>query len=61
MRAAMLKLSEEHRNILSLFYLEGFSIAEIAHILQLSIGTVKYRLFYARESLKKKVKLIYHE
>ncbi len=61
MREAMLKLSKEHRNILSLFYLEGFAITDISHILQLSTGTVKSRLFYARESLKKKVKSINHE
>ena len=61
MREAMLKLSKEHRNILSLFYLEGFAITDISHILQLSTGTVKSRLFYARESLKKKIKSINHE
>lgn len=61
MRKAMRELSNDHQNILSLFYLEGFTIIEIANILDTSKGTVKSRLFYARESLKEKIKQNNHE
>ena len=56
MRLALKQLNTDHHNILSLFYLEGFTILEIMQILKLSKGTVKSRLFYARESLKKELK-----
>ena len=61
MRRAMQELSIDHRNILSLFYLEGYTVIEIAAILDTSKGTVKSRLFYARESLKKQIKNYNHE
>lgn len=51
------KLSEDHRSVLVLSYLEGFSNAELAEILNISEGTVKSRLHYAKkefvETLKK--------
>ena len=46
------KLPENQQIILRLFYVEDYSIREIAAILTLSKGTVKSRLFYAREKLK---------
>lgn len=51
--AALLKLPMDQRIVLSMFYLESHSIAEIASILILPIGTIKSRLFHAREHLKK--------
>jgi len=41
-----------HRVVVVLFYLEGFSLKEIADVLEIPEGTVKSRLYYARESLK---------
>jgi RNA polymerase sigma-70 factor (ECF subfamily) len=41
-----------HRVVVVLFYLEGFSLKEIADVLEIPEGTVKSRLHYARESLK---------
>lgn len=40
---------------LKLFYYEGKSIQEIAALFELPTGTIKSRIFYAREQLKKKI------
>ena len=48
-------LSEEHRAVVMLCDVEGFSYSEIAQILELSEGTVKSRLFRARERLRTKL------
>lgn len=45
------------RQILVLFYLEELSMKEISACLDIPVGTVKSRLYHAREHLKKK----YHE
>jgi RNA polymerase sigma factor (sigma-70 family) len=46
-------LSGKDRTILSLKYEEDFQISEIAAILEIPEGTVKSRLYQAREHLKK--------
>ncbi|NGP89461.1 RNA polymerase sigma factor [Fodinibius halophilus] len=38
--------------VLELFYLDNLSLKEISNLLEISKGTVKSRLFYAREKLK---------
>jgi RNA polymerase sigma-70 factor, ECF subfamily len=50
---ALGKLSSEHRSIIVLRDVEGFSYTEIADILGISMGTVKSRLARGREDLKK--------
>jgi RNA polymerase sigma-70 factor (ECF subfamily) len=50
---ALGKLSREHRSIIVLRDIEGFSYNEIADVLGVSIGTVKSRLARARSDLKK--------
>jgi RNA polymerase sigma-70 factor (ECF subfamily) len=50
---ALAKLSREHRSIIVLRDIEGFSYNEIADVLGVSIGTVKSRLARARGDLKK--------
>jgi RNA polymerase sigma factor (sigma-70 family) len=46
------KISLPHRDILTLFFLLDLFIEEIAQVLCVPIGTVKSRLYYAREALK---------
>jgi len=46
------KLSLQHKNIIHLFYYQGFSILEIAEILQKPAGSIKSLLFDARAQLK---------
>jgi RNA polymerase sigma factor (sigma-70 family) len=55
LRAAIDRLPPEHRELLQLFYQFERSVAEIAEILGIPTGTVKSRLFSARESLKKQI------
>lgn len=52
LRAAIGQLSEKLRSIIILKEVEGFSYEEIADVLGCSRGTVKSRLFRARERLK---------
>lgn len=51
--AAMNNLPEDLRIALTLFYIEGFSIAEIAQIVGSGENTVKTRLYRGRMQLKK--------
>jgi RNA polymerase sigma-70 factor (ECF subfamily) len=53
MKACMSKLPESQKIILELFYKENLTLAEISEALGISRGTVKSRLFTAREQLKK--------
>jgi len=52
---AIASLSFEHRVVIVLFYLDGFSLNEIAYILDCPVGTVKSRLHYARLTLRRKL------
>ncbi len=45
-------LPENQRTPLALHYLEGFSLAEIARVQRVPLGTVKYRLHQARKALR---------
>ncbi len=54
-QGAMSRLVQKHRVVVKLHDLEGFTIREISTILQIAEGTVKSRLFYGREALKKKL------
>lgn len=47
------RLVEEQRSLLWLREVEGQSYAELAEILQIPVGTVKSRLFAAREELRR--------
>lgn len=49
------ELSEELRTTLVLFHVDGLAYADIARIMECPIGTVRSRLFEARERLKKLV------
>ena len=54
-QAALLEISEEHRDILVLREMEDCSYEAIAEILDLPVGTVRSRLFRARLQLKEKL------
>lgn len=49
-------LSPKLRAIVSLRYLDGLSYQEIAEVLEISMGTVKSRLFLAHETLRPMLK-----
>jgi RNA polymerase sigma factor (sigma-70 family) len=52
LNAAMLKLSESHRMAVVLHDVQGLSHEEIAKVMHCNIGTVRSRLFYARQQLQ---------
>lgn len=49
---ALLKLSPNHRAVVTMFDIQGMPHAEIAKILGISEGTVRSRLFYAHRELQ---------
>ncbi|MDB6018528.1 MAG: polymerase, sigma-24 subunit, subfamily [Pedosphaera sp.] len=49
---AMQKLSEHHRIVVTLHDVQGLSHEEIAKIMDCNIGTVRSRLFYARQQMQ---------
>jgi RNA polymerase sigma-70 factor (ECF subfamily) len=52
LEAALLTLSPEDRELITLKYLDGLSYQELAELLQIPKGTVMSRLFYARKHLQ---------
>lgn len=54
--AAMLTLPEELRNAITLREIEGLSYDEIAEVMVCPIGTVRSRIFRAREAIAEKLR-----
>ena len=52
LNAAMLKLSEDHRLVVTLHDIQDLSHDEIGKIMDCNTGTVRSRLFYARQQLQ---------
>jgi RNA polymerase sigma-70 factor (ECF subfamily) len=52
LNGAMQKLSEPHRLVVTLHDVQGLAHEEIAEIMECNIGTVRSRLFYARQQLQ---------
>jgi RNA polymerase sigma-70 factor (ECF subfamily) len=52
LNAAMLKLSDVHRLVVTLHDVQGLSHEEISRIMDCNTGTVRSRLFYARQQLQ---------
>ena len=50
---ALNQLGPQHREVLVLYFLEDFSLAEIAMVVGCSEGTVKSRIHYAKRAMKK--------
>jgi len=57
LKQAIKRLPEQQQIVLQLFYTENYSVHEICEILNCSQGTIKSRLFYAREKLKQLLKI----
>ena len=52
LNAAMMKLSAPHRLVVTLHDVQGLSHEEIGKIMDCNVGTVRSRLFYARQQLQ---------
>ena len=50
------ELPQHYRDVIILHYFEGFDYNEIAEILDINVGTVKSRLFRARQMLSEKMR-----
>ena len=53
---SMMKLSDQHRAVVTLFDIQGLSHAEISKIMNCKEETVRSRLFYAHKQLQKYLK-----
>ena len=51
--AALDRLSVTHREIMTLRFLEGMDVLEIARVMQCSEGTAKSRLHYAKSAMRR--------
>ncbi len=49
---ALNRVSLTHREILTLFFLEDLSVEEMSEVLDVPVGTVKSRLFYAKKAIQ---------
>ena len=52
---ALNQLSEKHREVLELIFRYGFSLEEVAQILEVPAGTIKSRISYARRALMREL------
>jgi RNA polymerase sigma-70 factor (ECF subfamily) len=52
LNGAMQKLSEHHRMVVTLHDIQGVSHEEIGKIMDCNVGTVRSRLFYARQQMQ---------
>jgi RNA polymerase sigma factor (sigma-70 family) len=53
--AAIRGLPESHRLVTTLFYIDGYSVREVADFLEVPVGTVKRRLHDSRQQLKERM------
>jgi DNA-directed RNA polymerase specialized sigma24 family protein len=54
-REAIRELNFNQRVVVVLHYMSGLSLEEIAEIIDCPVGTVKSRLYYARENLRRRL------
>ena len=52
LHSALGRVSLPHREVLTLHFLEGFSLKEIAAIVEAPVGTIKSRLHHAKRALR---------
>ena len=55
MEHELARLPVTEREVLTLFYLRELSLAEVAEVLDVPVGTVKSRLFRARQLLRREL------
>lgn len=55
MELALARLPAIEREVLTLFYLRELSLAEVAEVLGVPVGTVKSRLFRSRQMLRREI------
>lgn len=58
---ALQRLRAMHREVLTLRFLEDMRLEEVAEALRLSVGTVKSRLHYAKQELRRHVEKLSNE
>ena len=61
LQLAMSKLNDADRTALSLFYLDEFSLEEIAEIMSMQANTIKVRIHRARQRLADELKILLKE
>ena len=54
-------LSEKYRIVVLLFYMQELSLEEISKVLHIPVGTVKSRLYTAKQILKSELEEYFHE
>jgi RNA polymerase sigma-70 factor (ECF subfamily) len=54
-------LSEKLRVVTVLAAIEGHDLAEVARLLELPVGTVKWRLFAARKELQERLRWLMND
>jgi RNA polymerase sigma-70 factor (ECF subfamily) len=54
-RAALTRLSTEHREVITEMYFRGRSVAETAEVLGIPVGTVKSRSYYGLRQLRRTI------
>jgi RNA polymerase sigma-70 factor (ECF subfamily) len=58
---AMQTLSHSHRTVVTMHYIEGLPLPEVARILGVPVGTVKTRMFHAYKQLRKKLEVAFRQ
>jgi RNA polymerase sigma-70 factor (ECF subfamily) len=58
-RAAIELLTPEHRQVVELTFMQGFSYQEIVEIVSCPVNTVKTRMFYAKRRLREVLSAIF--
>ena len=54
-RTGIAALTPKHRHVVALYYLDGLSLQETAEVLGIRLGTVKSRLHYALDTLRREL------
>jgi RNA polymerase sigma-70 factor, ECF subfamily len=61
LKAALAELSDEHRTVLVLKEMEGLKYEEIAEIVGCPIGTVRSRIYRARNELRERLHVLFQD